>query len=133
MRPVNPVLRSVAILLVALLLPVQGAAAACAQICAGFEAKMEASAATMDANLAHHGHEATPATEDGAPVSGHDHCGLSELGAGKCCEAHVFVVALPEATPAPAAASFGVHGFEARWASFFPEDPSPPPIAAFRA
>ncbi len=132
MRPVRPGIRTVAVFLVALLLPLQGAAAACAQICARVAMTQDAAVPNLANDAMHQGHETAPGHRE-APASGHDHCGQSELGAGKCCQAHVFAVDLPGAAAPAAVRSFERGHFVARWASFIPEEPSPPPIAAFRA
>lgn len=100
--------RVVALLLLAFLLPLQGFAAACAQICA---------AAHVEQSMS-----------DEAAAT--DHCAKTETGAGKCCKAHAFMIDVavphvdgvepyhPHASPAP------------RWTSFIPEEPSPPPISS---
>jgi len=97
-------------LLLAILLPVQGFAGACAQICA---------VAQHQPSPTHHG-EAAP----------HEDCEKSDIGTGKCCQAHVYVAAQPVAIstfePPAVARAF----FVARWTNFIPEEPSPPPIGA---
>ena len=103
--------RIVAILLLGFLLPLQGFAAACAQICAARQATAAHEAAMQD---------------EGA--SAPDHCGKSDMGVGKCCKAHAFMidVAVPHVEGTP---PFHVHAAPAaRWTSYFPEEPSPPPI-----
>jgi hypothetical protein len=115
---VNPLLRLFAATLLALMLPVQGFAAACAQICAAVEQQRHAQ---MMATMA-----------DGAEgEQGAGHCGESSTqGAGKCCKAHSFLIDLPivaiDALPSFQEATC----FVAHWTSFFPEEPSPPPIPA---
>jgi hypothetical protein len=122
-------LRFVAMLLLALLLPLQGYAAACAQICAvAGHGKAAAGHDMREAaeieNHAHHdgmhGHQ-TPAHED---------CDESSLGAGKCCQAHVFVIDQPHPVLSQEAPGLVRTFFVARWTSFIPEEPSPPPIGA---
>lgn len=110
--------RILAAVLLALLLPVQGWAAACAQICA--RVGEERRAAMMAAAQQNESSEEEDAM--------HDHCGKSEMGAGKCCQSHVFVVQLPLLRMASAAPSFERTLFVARWTNFIPEQPSPPPI-----
>lgn len=111
--------RLAAVALLALLLPVQGFAAACAQICAVV-------------HQAHHA-EMMAATGDDDHGALAGHCGDSDMGAGKCCKAHTFLVDL--AVPVVAAPpSFLEHtSFVARWTNFIPEEPSPPPIAVLRS
>jgi len=108
-------MRVAAALIIALLLPVQGFAAACAQICARTQqaahAAMLASAGDNEAGAA-------------------DHCGKTDTGAGKCCKAHAFMIDLPSAAAA-ATSVFHEHAcFVARWTNFIPEAPSPPPIVS---
>lgn len=117
----SPSLRLFAAFLLAILLPVQGWAAACAQICA--RVAEERHAAMMEAMA----HDESPA-DDGSAM--HDHCGKSELGAGKCCQAHVFVAELPVFATAMPVASFMRACYVARWTNFIPEEPSPPPIVS---
>ena len=102
--------RVLAYLVLALLLPLQGLAGACAQICAL-------------ANAAPH---EIPASMDGA---GHEDCDKSDIGTGKCCQGHVYL-AVPLAIPAVGEApALERATLAARWVSFIPEEPSPPPIA----
>jgi hypothetical protein len=108
-------------LLLAILLPLQGWAAACAQICA--RVAEERLAAMMEATA----HVETPSDDESAM---HDHCGKSELGAGKCCQAHVFVAELPAFLTAIPEVSFVRAYYVARWTNFIPEEPSPPPIVS---
>ena len=111
--------RIVAALLLAFLLPLQGWAAACAQICA---LAGEGRHAAMLEAMAH-----APSDDEAAMQ---DHCGKSELGAGKCCQAHVFVAQLPAFCAAIPEASFERAHYVARWTNFIPEEPSPPPIVS---
>jgi hypothetical protein len=113
--------RIVAALLLAILLPLQGWAAACAQICA--RVAEERHAAMVEAMA----HVETPSEEESAM---HDHCGKSELGAGKCCQAHVFVAQLPVFSTAIPVATFVRTRYVALWTSFIPEEPSHPPIVS---
>ena len=113
--------RILAALLLAVLLPVQGWAAACAQICA--RVAEERHAAMMEAMA----HVESPSDEEAAM---HEHCGKSELGAGKCCQAHVFVAELPVFATAIRVASFERTHYVALWTSFIPEEPSHPPIVS---
>jgi hypothetical protein len=99
-----------AYLLLALLLPLQGLAGACAQICAVANAVPHEMPASMDA-------------------TGHEDCEKSDIGTGKCCQGHVYL-AVPLATPAVGEAPARERATLApRWVSFIPEEPSPPPIA----
>src|SRR5881394_1958459 len=86
---VKPGCRIAAALLLVLMLPVQGWAAACAQICARVDAVHRA-AVMMQAPDRHAQRDAAPAGD--AP--NHEHCGDSEMGAGKCCQGHTFVIQL---------------------------------------
>jgi hypothetical protein len=115
--------RILAALLLAILLPVQGWAAACAQICARMNE--ERHAAMM---MADHAGQHEDAMQDG--IAPHENCGKSELGAGKCCQAHVFIVLMtPSFDPFPLASEHPAATI-ARWTSFIPEEPSPPPIVS---
>ena|SRR5687767_10124018 len=114
--------RWLAAFLLMLLLPIQGLAAACAQVC------MKAQAAAL---------MAAPSQGDGEPAhdchgsANHDGQGVPGVpGEGKCCHAHtvmappqVAVIDVPPPVPHPP-------HFVARWTSFIPEEPSPPPIAS---
>jgi hypothetical protein len=102
-----------AAVLLALLLPAQGWAAACAQICA-------------QARSSHH----EAAMQSDADAATRHHCESNTQGAGKCCQAHVFLVmaSVPEFTGAhehltPDAAA-------APWVNFIPDSPHHPPIAS---
>jgi len=102
--------RSTAAFLLILLLPLQGVAAACAQICA------------------YHHAQAQPQSDD--VDSDGDHCGKSDIGAGKCCQAHTFIavptlVFDPVLMPSPEP-----DRVVTRWTNFVPEEPNPPPIGA---
>ena len=122
----KPAFRVVAVFLLALLLPVQGWAAACAQICARVN---QAHQAAMMSDVAeHHVHHDVATPDEG--FAGHEHCGDSEIGAGKCCQSHTFVVTISIELVVASIPSFERHFFVARWTSFIPEEPSPPPIAA---
>ena len=118
--------RFLAAALLAVLLPVQGYAGACAQICAVANAGTAPAAMAADgdaeSHCAQHGPESAPAPADGE---------ASVFGAGKCCQAHVFTLdqapGVVSADKAPPARETLV----ARWSSFIPDEPSPPPIAAF--
>jgi hypothetical protein len=115
---VNAPIRFFAALLLAFMLPVQGWAAACAQICAiGSDERHAVMMVVAHAD----------GDQDGAPD--HDHCDKSDMGAGKCCQAHTFMVELPIAVALGPIPSFEPHSFVARWTNFIPEEPSPPPIA----
>lgn len=107
--------------MLAILLPLQGWAAACAQICARVAEERHA---TMMQAMA----QAQSTSDDDSAL--HDHCGKSELGAGKCCQAHVFVAQLPVFAATIPDASFVRTYYVARWTNFIPEEPSPPPIVS---
>jgi hypothetical protein len=102
--------RSTAALLLILLLPLQGVAAACAQICAY-----------------HHAQAQSQSDEDDSDT---DHCGKSDIGAGKCCQAHTFI-AVPALSFDPVLVSSPEPDRRVmRWTNFIPEEPNPPPIGA---
>ena len=110
----NP--RAIAALLLALLLPVQGLAAACAQLC--FKAQAQhAMAATGDADAGHDCHGGTGSGESSVPAD------------GKCCHGHTFIEP-PSVAFAASPPAFQPLAFVARWTSYIPEEPSPPPIAS---
>ena len=115
----KPLLRAIAILVLMVALPVQASAAACAQICA-------LAAGQAPAEEPHH---ASGSADHSAPGAGgtHEGCGKSEAP-GKCCQCHVFVVELTHSTPTPPLVCLVGSAFVARWTSFIPEEPSPPPI-----
>jgi len=101
-------MRLLAAALLALILPVQGLAAACAQICASVQ----------DAQMA----AAHEETGDGK------HCDNS-IGAGKCCKAHTFMIAVTEPASTAVPASLDAVTRETAWASFIPEVPDRPPTS----
>ena len=135
-------IRLFAYLLLALMLPIQGYAAACAQICA--IAAHEPAAVdhgVMDHGDMDHGdmdhgdgdHHAM--AHDGAhpgSTPAHEDCGESALGAGKCCQAHAYASAQALEVKSAEPESFAHAPVAARWTSFIPEEPSPPPIGAPR-
>jgi hypothetical protein len=100
------------------LLPVQGLAATCAQICAKAQASQHALSAAEDP-AGHHCHDSGDGRDDGVSVPD-----------SKCCHAHAFMVEPPAVTAGVAPPSFQALPFVARWTSFIPEEPSPPPIAS---
>ena len=104
--------RAFAYLLLAVLLPIQGFAGACAQICA----------------VVSSAHEMPVELDAGSP--GHEDCGKSDIGAGKCCQGHVYLGAPLATVPASLVPDFQPQPLVARWVSFIPEEPSPPPIVA---
>ena len=110
--------RLFALLLLAVMLPVQASAAACAQICEQMRPAGDA-APVMD----HAAHDTTSAPE-------HEHCHDNDLGAGKCCQFHTFMFAAPDFIGVAKIPAVKPNAFIARWTSFIPEEPSPPPIAA---
>ena len=122
--PVNPRLRLAAAFLLAVMLPIQAWAAACAQICAIAQHEHEEAIAGQ----ADHGTHPGAGADLESPVS--NHCHDSEMGAGKCCQFHAFMVDLPVAATVVSVPPFERHFFVARWTSYIPEEPSPPPIAS---
>ena len=104
------------------MLPVQGLAAACAQICALVQhQQMAETSVVVEA--------ASPDSGDAAADhEGLDHCGKSEMGAGKCCQSHTFLIELRVATIAATPDFFERDFSVACWTDFIPEEPSPPPI-----
>jgi hypothetical protein len=119
----EPMIRSVAALLVAVLLPLQGYAAACAQICAASGNAHGAVADEVGGEADGHCHE-SPATAH------HDEGGAPETGVAKCCQAHVFAIDRAVATAGPGLSHPIQASFVARWSSFIADEPSPPPIPA---
>ena len=115
--------------LLALMLPVQGWAAACAQICAQAQQSrgdMAAEHAAMG-HASHEEHDASLAQDaDGAGLS---HCGSSALGAGKCCQAHTFLIDVTVLEVAGIHEHFAPESGVARWVSFIPDSPYHPPIS----
>ena len=108
--------RLFATFLLALLLPVQGWAAACAQICAlANQAERAEMMAALDGETG--SHEAS------------DHCANSETGAGKCCNAHVFLINVAVPAIEGCAAHEQFDAAVAHWVSFISETPYHPPIA----
>ena len=107
-------------LLLALLLPVQGLAAACAQICLKAELQHAASAHAGEEAGGHDCHERS------TPGDGAQHPD------GKCCHAHTFMTEPPLPAAIVDIPSFEPLAFVASWTSFIPEEPSPPPIASAR-
>ena len=117
-------IRTVAALLVAVLLPIQGFAAACAQICAA-NGKSHADMAMAETGEAgSHCHEALA----DVPPAG-DEGDLNHPSLAKCCQAHVFAFGSVVATARSEASLDLVTPYLARWSSFIPDEPSPPPIA----
>ena len=119
-------IRCVSALLVAVLLPIQGYAAACAQICAA-SGRPHAAVADEGAHEADgHCHETragTPAHPDGGDAP--------DPGVAKCCQAHVFAIDRVTAATGPDKSHPVQARYVARWSSFIADEPSPPPIAAF--
>jgi hypothetical protein len=100
-----------------LLLPVQGLAAACAQLCVKAQAAKLLAVASVATD-----------TTDGDE---HAHCGNpGGSGESNCCHAHTYVGVPRFALAVPEIPAFEPRRFVARWTSFFPEAPSPPPIAS---
>ena len=117
--------------LLALMLPVQGWAAACAQICAQGQQRHE-NAPVDHAAMGHaeHGAHHDASLEQDADDSGDSHCGSGVLGAGKCCQAHTFLVDVTVHAIAGIPEHFTPDPGVARWISFIPEQPDHPPIRA---
>jgi hypothetical protein len=113
--------RFLAAALLAVLIPVQGYAAACAQICAVTASVAAAGEAVEHDHCAGQAPERAPGHGDGE---------ASTLGAGKCCQAHVFTVDLRSPSGSLERAAPPQTAFVARWTSFIADKPSPPPIAA---
>ena len=106
-------IRLLAILVLALAVPLQAGAAACVHLC---------TFASGDSHAVHHdaaGHDADP---------GH-HCDKPDAS-GKCCQGHGAVVQDALRVPSVRVGAFDRAAFVARWASFIPEEPSPPPIVS---
>ena len=122
----DAMIRCVAAFVVAVLLPIQGHAAACAQICAmGGKAH-----ASMTAEGAHEGDEhchQAPAETSPHPEEGD----TPNLGLAKCCQAHVFAVDSVAVATGPDKSPPGRATYVSAWSSFIADEPSPPPIAAF--
>ena len=119
--------RLAAAVLLAILLPVQSAAAACAQLCAMAALDRQAEADSTTARDTHsHG---AASHHDGADPHA-DHCGKSEMAADKCCQAHTLMADLAVVPAAVSPPSFERSWFVARWTNFIPEEPSPPPIGS---
>lgn len=122
----DAMIRCVAAFVVAVLLPIQGYAAACAQICAiggKGHASMTADGAHEDDDHCHQAPaETTPHPEEGDTPS---------LGLAKCCQAHVFAVDRVVVAAGPDKSHPVQANYVAGWSSFIADEPSPPPIAAF--
>lgn len=132
--------RLLAYLLLALMLPIQGYAAACAQICAiaahqpapvdhrSMDHGSEDHADGGHGDRDHHamGHDGVHSGSSPA----HEDCGESVLGAGKCCQAHAYAIAQAPSVKSAEPESFTYAPMAERWTSFIPEEPSPPPIDA---
>jgi len=123
--------RFLAAALLALMLPVQGWAAACAQICAQTQ-HLSGDGAVDHAAMGHAGHEAQDEASlaQDAGGAGGSHCGSSELGAGKCCQAHTFLVDATVLEIIGSHEHFAPVPSVARWVSFIPGRPHHPPIPA---
>jgi hypothetical protein len=111
-------LRWLAAFLLMLLLPVQGLAGACAQMCLKAQAITQGLVAPDAASHDSHHH----CDESGDAGSG------SGTGEGKCCHAHSFMMKPPSIPTAVSLPAFEPLRFVAGWTSFIPEEPSPPPI-----
>ena len=120
----DAMLRFVAAAMLAVLLPVQGYAAACAQICAvtnGTAPAHQVATVAGEGHCAEHAPKPAPSHGDGEDQT---------LGAGKCCQAHVFTVDQPASATSVERETPVRAGLAARWSSFIPDEPSPPPIPA---
>ena len=119
--------RLAAAVLLAILLPVQGAAAACAQLCA--LASFDRNGVAAEVQPVHDTHSHAASHHDGTD-SHADHCGKSGMAAEKCCQAHTLMAELALVPAAVSPPSFERSWFVARWTNFIPEEPSPPPIGS---
>jgi hypothetical protein len=119
-------IRHVAAVLVAVFLPIQGYAAACAQICAA-SGKAHASMADESAHEADSRCHQAPAETPAHPGEGD----APNPGVAKCCQAHVFAIDHAIATPSLHEPHPVQAPYVARWSNFIADEPSPPPIAAF--
>jgi hypothetical protein len=115
-------MRWLAALLLMLLLPVQGLAGACAQMCLKAQAVKHGLAAADAASHGSHHH----CDESGDAGSG------SGSGEGQCCHAHSYMMEPPAIPTVVSLPAFEPLRFVVRWTSFIPEEPSPPPIASAR-
>jgi hypothetical protein len=110
--------RLLAALLLMLLLPVQGLAAACAQLCVKAQAAQLMAQSAGDAGEAHDCHGSGKHDRNLPPAD------------GKCCHGHTFMMQPAVAETDGASPAIPPLAFVARWTSFIPEEPSPPPIAS---
>jgi hypothetical protein len=102
--------RWLAAFLFALMLPVQGLAAACAQICLkGQVAHLMQASAVHDGGQVHDCHDPA-APEEGTPP-----------GEGKCCHAHTFMMEPPAIVTDVSVPDVQPVHFVARWTSYIPE------------
>ena len=115
-------LRIVAALMLALVVPVQAAVAACPDVCATALLGQEAigDEAPQQATAIDHG-------DIGDQTHGH-HCDKSDAQ-GKCCQGHSVMTHAGTQSPVVSAPGFEGAAFVARWTNFIPEEASPPPIA----
>ena len=113
--------------LLAVAVPLQAGAIAFAQA--------SASSGLPGPHSHHHVHDDGDAQDHGSHDTGPaDPC--DEPGGGgliKCCHSHAVWVDVATNLVALIPPTFERDWFVARWTSFIPEDPSPPPIASFRA
>lgn len=106
--------RAIAVSLLLLLVPVQGVAAACAQLCVKATHEHTMTADPVQPGASHHCDDPADAGEPG----------------GHCCHAQAFMMEPPLASAIVVPQSLEPSRFIARWTSFIPEEPSPPPILA---
>jgi len=111
--------RTLSALLLAILLPVQSWATASMQICPGDGGDEHV------AHVAAVGHDEPSQSVPGT----HDQGSKTDIGPGKCCQSHVFVVAVPLTPKVSAPPTFEHTWYVARWTNFIPDEPSPPPIS----
>ena len=126
-------IRHLAAVLVALLIPIQGYAAACAQICAA-NGRSHVGMSREVQNAGDHCHEA-PAEAPKAPDApqGPEEGDVPGPGLAKCCQAHVFAFDRAAGAAAPDAYRPAPSCFVVRYSSFIADEPSPPPIAVTAA
>ena len=121
--------RLLAILALALAVPLQAGAAACAQLCTS-AAFGHADAASVSAQVPGDAradlHDAV--ADDSLPGR---HCDKPDAS-GKCCQGHGAMAHASVHVPSVLIPAFDRAAFAARWSSFIPEEPSPPPIFSAR-
>jgi len=114
-------MRLLAILILAFAVPLQAGAAACAHLCP--------SAPPGHADASHEATGNAHAMHDAAADDSHHghHCDKPDASS-KCCQGHGVMAHTAVQLPSVVASAVDRETFVARWASFIPEEPSPPPI-----